>query len=177
MTIINNPSLDINAKVIQAFPVPSAAGNLITLVDRCWCCEDIFPKYGGGVSRLVQEFHHPVPRAFGGRDGPTVSLCSGHHASVHKVADCLLSVKDFSLHLDYNPSVSARIVLLAKIAADSERRFRSDPNRRMNVSTSLPSHLNEKLKLAAKANGLSVSSYVERLILADIDRQFPRKRG
>jgi uncharacterized lipoprotein YbaY len=89
----------------------------------------------------------------------------------------MLAVKDFVLHLDPSQQVSARIVLLARIAADTELRFRSDPNRRMNVSASIPSHLNEKLKLIAKSNGVSVSSYVERLILADINRQLPHKRG
>jgi len=173
----NNPSLDPKVKIIQPFPVPSAAGNLITMVDRCWCCGGVFPKYGGTDSRLVQEFHHPVPRAFGGREGPTVSLCSGHHSALHKIADCLLSGKDFALHLDPNPKISARVVTLAKIAADSERRFQSDPNRRMNVSTSIPMHMNDLLKIAAKSHGTSVSSYLERLIVSDLNRQFPTKRG
>lgn len=31
-------------------------------------------------------FHHEIPRAYGGEDGPQTPLCSGHHGLVHTLA-------------------------------------------------------------------------------------------
>lgn len=43
----------------------------------CWVCKN--------PSSLHE--HHVVPQAYGGRDGPTVTLCASCHNGVHHVAD------------------------------------------------------------------------------------------
>ena len=32
------------------------------------------------------DWHHEIPRAYGGVDGPQTALCSGHHSLVHNLA-------------------------------------------------------------------------------------------
>lgn len=46
-------------------------------LDHCWVCTD---------SSSLHE-HHIIPQAYGGVDGPTVTLCATCHNGVHHVAD------------------------------------------------------------------------------------------
>lgn len=46
-------------------------------LNHCWVCDD--------VSSLHE--HHIIPQAYGGVDGPTVTLCATCHNGVHHVAD------------------------------------------------------------------------------------------
>lgn len=46
-------------------------------LDHCWVCTD--------TSSLHE--HHIIPQAYGGVDGPTVTLCATCHNGVHHVAD------------------------------------------------------------------------------------------
>lgn len=172
----NNPSLREDIRVVQQFPVPASAGNLITLVDRCWCCNRVFQKYGGTDSALVQEFHHPVPRAFGGSAGPTVSLCGGHHSTLHKIAVCLTRNTSFQHLLPLEKNIAARVLVLANIAARSERTLGSDKNRLVRVSFELPHTENELLKTLSKSERKSVADFVRGLVTREINRQTPSTR-
>ena len=55
-------------------------------LDFCWVC-----KQAGTEVKLHD--HHVVPTAFGGRDGPQVTLCSSHHNSLHDAAKLLYTKK------------------------------------------------------------------------------------
>ena len=46
-------------------------------LDHCWVCHE--------TSSLHE--HHIIPQAYGGVDGPTVTLCATCHNGVHHVAD------------------------------------------------------------------------------------------
>ena len=46
-------------------------------LNHCWVCHD--------ASSLHE--HHIIPQAYGGVDGPTVTLCATCHNGVHHVAD------------------------------------------------------------------------------------------
>jgi hypothetical protein len=178
----NNQELREDGTPTQLFPVPSSAGNLITAVDRCWVCNEVFPKYGGMVHGLVQEFHHPIPRAAGGTDGPTVSLCSGHHAIVHAVAnrklsnrnwDDLISVGRGSLSTE----VISGIIRLADLLVRSTQHLSDDPNRRISVSFGLSNTDNDRLKSAAKSHKMSVANYLQSIVLQELNRELPMRRS
>jgi hypothetical protein len=179
---MNNPRLVETEAPMQPFPVPPSAGNLITLIDRCWVCDEVFHKYSGRNHGLVQEFHHPIPRAVGGTDGPTVSLCSGHHAIVHAVANRLLSKKPWDDLLHTNSGslsieINGRIMRLAGLLVNSTSALRNDPNRRVNVGTSLSNVDNYRLKSVAAAKKLSVSRYLNQIVLEALNRESPIRRS
>ena len=46
------------------------------ILDHCWAC-----KRRDGLHD-----HHIVPQAYGGVDGPQVTLCGSHHTLIHEVA-------------------------------------------------------------------------------------------
>ena len=46
------------------------------LLPYCWVCGD----------KTGLNDHHVVPQAYGGRDGPQVTLCASHHTFIHTVA-------------------------------------------------------------------------------------------
>lgn len=46
-------------------------------LNHCWICSD----------RASLHNHHIIPQAYGGTDGPQVTLCASCHNGVHHVAD------------------------------------------------------------------------------------------
>lgn len=46
------------------------------ILDHCWAC-----KTKEGLHN-----HHVIPQAYGGVDGPLVTLCGTHHTLIHEVA-------------------------------------------------------------------------------------------
>jgi len=175
--VSNNPGLDPTTPPVQRYAVPSGIGNLITLVDRCWVCDRVFPEYGGEDSGLVQEFHHPVPRAFGGASGPVVSLCSGHHANVHDVA-LRLAADAPSRDIVGHESQSSlnRIYHLAHVIVRAMNTFKEDPNRRVPLHFSLPFNRNEQLKVAARSRGLTVNQLLDKIIGSFLAAEYPKRR-
>ena len=51
--------------------------NHINSEDKCWICG----------SDLSLEYHHIIPRAYGGEHGPQVGLCADHHSAIHLLAE------------------------------------------------------------------------------------------
>lgn len=51
---------------------------------RCYVCSE-------EVS--VPHEHHVIPQAYGGKDGPTVTLCANHHNLIHELAKAHMSGK------------------------------------------------------------------------------------
>jgi hypothetical protein len=46
------------------------------ILDNCWVCSQ----------RHGLNDHHVIPQAYGGVDGPQVTLCASHHTLIHTVA-------------------------------------------------------------------------------------------
>ena len=74
--------------------------------DDCWCCGCSLPSY-------AREEHHVVPRAYGGTDGPTVSLCLVCHTRAHKHAMRVNSV----LSLPSTSTYERNLLYLAAVIA------------------------------------------------------------
>ncbi len=90
---------------------------------KCWVCKTPF-----GPSVKCEE-HHIIPRAYGGTDGPLVSLCDSHHSMVHEIALKLWTRKSFNQLLDNNSEVNERLLYLANVAYNSRVATDKDPNK------------------------------------------------
>jgi hypothetical protein len=84
---------------------------------RCRVCRAVVPL-------TFEQQHHTIPRAAGGRDGPTVSLCAGCHHDLHRVADMLqhgragLASDSVSLRFPDDRGARERLLTLARTVAE-----------------------------------------------------------
>jgi hypothetical protein len=102
-------------------------------LDWCWVCERRFVDAtpAGHVSRNE---HHIIPRAAGGADGPTVSLCSDHHDALHKIALRLTSGKPyFDLLAGENEEQRKKLYWLATRVYNAFQAVKNDPNKKAAV--------------------------------------------
>lgn len=99
------------------------------ILPHCWVCERRFTDSSppGHVSRNE---HHIVPRAAGGANGPTVSLCSDHHDALHKIALRMSSKKPhFDLVTDESEERRRKLYWLATVVRNSFEATKNDPNK------------------------------------------------
>jgi hypothetical protein len=102
---------------------------------HCWVCGALFIEHGG-VEHT--EHHHIIPQAYGGADGPTVSLCEKHHQSLHKIALCLKGNKPhFMLLANHTQEQRTKLMFLATRVHEAEQLTRNDPNKRAMLVLSL----------------------------------------
>lgn len=104
---------------------------------HCWVCGQRFvdSKPPGPMNR---EEHHVVPRAAGGEDGPTVSLCDRHHTVLHKIAMFLKSGKPYHMFLaNESKEAQQKIMWLAVKVYNAFELTKNDPNKRAMVLMTL----------------------------------------
>jgi 5-methylcytosine-specific restriction endonuclease McrA len=104
--------------------------------DHCWVCSIPFS------SEVKQHLHHIIPRAFGGVDGPVVSLDDSHHSRLHEIALRLYSKKPFIEFLSGNREQDQKLLYLAQIVCNARLILEDDPNRYQVVVF----HLNKEYK-------------------------------
>lgn len=93
----------------------------------CWVCGLRFISAGG--SEPVHH-HHVVPRAYGGTEGPTVSICTNHHSKLHEIAKRLQYGKPFfDQTKGENQDVIKKLMYLAQTVFNAEQATRNDPNK------------------------------------------------
>lgn len=80
-----------------------------------------------------EERHHIIPRAYGGVDGPQVSLCDSHHSALHEIALKLYSKKSYFNLLPHKPELDARLLYLATVAYNARILTENDPNKKQMV--------------------------------------------
>ena len=142
------------------------------LKHQCWVCARRFSN------NLLREDHHIIPVAFGGVNGPQVSLCSDHHSLLHKVAEILVPENTATYDdiqgflLDLTAPEKSRILFLATRAANAERVTGRDPNRGIAISTTVPSALLKEIKTAAKVLNLSVADLTREALIEYVRRRF-----
>jgi len=87
---------------------------------------------------MVRHVHHMVPRAYGGVDGPTITLCDSDHNTLHKIAVALKANKSYYTHLQGADSEQRRkLVYLANIVYNAELETRNDPNKSASAMVTL----------------------------------------
>lgn len=132
----------------------------------CWVCKKTFFPEGSDAS-VIRNEHHVIPRAYGGVDGPTVSLCSADHDMLHLLAQKLIASKDGEaeailrrveqqsvLRLQY---LATRIVMAHTLLND-------DPNKLKPLNLKLTGDISAKLDKLAKFYSSSRESVIVRLI-------------
>ena len=102
---------------------------------HCWICSARFIEAGGTEQC---HHHHVIPQAFGGTDGPTVSLCDSHHNKLHRIAICLKSEKSyFSVITGEDSAHVQKLLYLANAVHNAELATRNDPNKAASAMVSL----------------------------------------
>ena len=110
------------------------------LSDSCWICDVKFDPNNR------REDHHIVPRAYGGVDGPQVSICDSHHTTVHHVSLRLFKRKPYQELLTGVQEKDKKILYLATVACNARLLVQNDPNRRAILLLSLKGDEQEALK-------------------------------
>jgi hypothetical protein len=104
---------------------------------HCWVCGVRFTdsRPPGPANR---EEHHIIPRQAGGSDGPTVSLCDGHHTCLHKIALCLKSKRPyFDLVTGESDDSKKKLYWLATTVFNAFEATKNDPNKQVMTLMSL----------------------------------------
>jgi hypothetical protein len=105
------------------------------VLNHCWICQVRFIGDGGTEPR---EDHHIIPRAFGGTDGPTVTLCDSHHTKVHRIAEALRYKKTyFPITKGESPDRVNKLVYLAVQIQNAYLALGNDPNKLASVMVAL----------------------------------------
>lgn len=107
------------------------------VLPHCWVCGARFTD-SNPPGPANKEVHHIIPRQAGGTDGPTVTLCDGHHAKLHKIASCMSSGKPhFDLVTDEGPEQKKRLYWLASRVYNAFQLVKDDPNKLVMVIMTL----------------------------------------
>lgn len=105
------------------------------ILPHCWICEARFVGHGGTEQ---MHSHHILPRAYGGVDGPEVTICDGHHSTVHRVGECLIHEKAHHQFLRGESTVRVqRIMYLASRIHEMYLKTKNDPNKAVTFTTVL----------------------------------------
>lgn len=104
----------------------------------------------------MEERHHLIPRAYGGVDGPQVSLCDKHHMVAHKIAICLKAKKPFE-HLLVGESEERRkkLIWMASLIVKADRATAGDENKPSKVTVVLSKQDQAMLDHVKTAMGIS----------------------
>jgi hypothetical protein len=138
----------------------------MTILDKCWVCERKFDH------STKQEDHHVIPRAYGGVDGPQVSLCDSHHSALHEIAGRLYSKRSYFNLLTGDTQQDKKLMYLASCVYNARVLTENDPNKRRILVLSPSKETIEKLdRLKGLFRG-NVSR--EKVIEAAVDALYKR---
>ena len=126
----------------------------------CWVCREVFTEFGGKPNFYAHQ-HHLVPRAFGGIDGPTYSLCNPHHHALHQIALRLEKHKPYTEFLTRDTEKDKRLLWLASIALNAKLLVNQDPNKPMVISFVAKGLTKQRLKDLKKVYKLSYADLIE----------------
>lgn len=113
--------------------------HLVESIDlpHCWVCSERFTD-SAPPGKAQKEVHHIVPQAYGGRNGPTVTLCSDHHSTLHQMAKALEAGKSVQHFLsDHNQQERQKLYYLAEVVYNAKVMADGDPNKNILVTVSL----------------------------------------
>jgi hypothetical protein len=105
------------------------------ILNHCWICETKFVEAGGTEQR---HDHHVFPRAYGGVDGPEVSICDAHHSAVHRIGEALIHKKPYYMYLRGESETRVkRLLFLATRIVIIYESIKNDPNKATTTAFSL----------------------------------------
>lgn len=146
-------------------------------LEICWICRNRLLD-GGGDPIYLRNEHHVIPRAYGGADGPTVSLDAAHHDLLHLVANRMMAGSAWE-HLlkDMAEDAKQRLLYLSSRVVLAARFTEGDPNKRVIISLSFSQAENSAIKELANFHGVSKESLIRQLLHKEHLRCFPRRRS
>lgn len=139
----------------------------------CWVCGRYFIETGGDAQC---EHHHVVPKAAGGVDGPTVSICTDHHSLLHNIATAMSSGRSWFKLLQHEQDLDRKrkILYLAETVHNSFKAIENDPNRRVLCTISLDVQHAQMIDFIKKIRG---SKSREQVILLAIELLYRQVHG
>lgn len=111
-----------------------------TFLPHCWVCSTPFSP------SVKEERHHLIPRAYGGIDGPQVSLCDSHHSTLHEIALRIYNKRSHHDLLTKIPAQDQKLLYLASIVYNARIATEGDPNKRQMILFSPNREVFEKLR-------------------------------
>lgn len=110
------------------------------ILPHCWVCEVRFnDQHPPGPA--VEERHHLMPQAYGGTDGPQVSLCDTHHTKLHKVASALKAGRPYlGIMTGESPQRQKKLLWMAILVVKADRATVNDENKMAKVVLVLDRH-------------------------------------
>lgn len=115
------------------------------VLPHCWVCLKEFGASSPGGSTL-EERHHIIPRAYGGSEGPVVSLCCDHHTTLHQMALRMYSNKPHFDLLTRNPVYDRKLLWLASLVVNARHLTENDPNKPLVLHVVADKNFKSKLK-------------------------------
>lgn len=112
-------------------------------LDHCWVC----------LNTAYLEEHHVIPCAYGGTDGPTVTLCASCHGGVHDLShhiahnqtpDTLLVMGNDIVPF-WTAEMSPRFIYLARVIHLASERVAGSQNKPVKVGAIFDAETHRKL--------------------------------
>ena len=121
------------------------------ILDHCWVCGAKFAPSG----TAQEEQHHIIPRAYGGSDGPVVSLCDTCHTRLHKAALCIEANKPvFPFINGLNQDQQQKLLYLSTCVVNAKLATKNDPNKKSVIVFQLTCQETEQIDRLKKSLGL-----------------------
>lgn len=124
---------------------------------------------GRGGKIVALHNHHIIPRAFGGKNGPQITLCVDHHELIHDEAKKQIVTNPKQLLTKGFEHVTI-LSYLINLIVNAEKKTTGDPNKTVKFSCELPQKTVDKMRLVMTRNGLKSYSSLIRYIF---DRDNP----
>lgn len=142
------------------------------ILDHCWVCGAMFAPKGSAQ----EEQHHIVPRAYGGSDGPVVSLCDTCHTRLHKAALCIEANKPVHTFITgLNQDQIQKLLYLSTCVVNAKLATKHDPNKRSMVVVQFTSKETEQLDALKKVLGAkSRMAVIKAAIFALYNKHFSK---
>lgn len=140
------------------------------ILDHCWVCGAKFAPQG----TAQEEQHHIVPRAYGGSDGPIVSLCDTCHTRLHKAALCIEANRPvYSFINGLSQEQQQRLLYLSTCVVNAKLATKNDPNKKSMVVLQFSRQETEQIDRLKKALGLkSRMAVIKAAILSLYNKRF-----
>ncbi len=147
-----------------------------TFLDFCWVCGIRF-NTAQPPGPATEERHHIIPRAFGGTDGPQVSLCSDHHNKLHRIAECIPKKPYAEWLAGEDPSNLPKLLWLATRVVNARETVRADPNKHVLMSIILDPKLRHQIEQLKPVVGVRSREAVIRYAIQSLfNRNFTTNR-
>jgi hypothetical protein len=139
-----------------------------TFLTYCWICGIPFSH------DCQEERHHVIPRAYGGTNGPQVSLCDSHHSALHQIALKMYTGKSFFNLMSGRQEQDARLLYLASVAYNARILTEKDPNKKQMLVLHISGQESQELNALKSIYKVGREKLIGLAIKSLYDRHFKR---